>query len=619
MAPKWLAFLTRVGKAPPQPQPPSCPAYADVSLIAVAAILLLVTTYMLLWFSVLRRRLHGKILRPGDAPAPLASHAVLKCGFTSKKVPADIDTIVIGSGMGGLTAAALLAKRGQRVLVLEQHDVAGGCTHTFEEKGFEFDTGLHYVGDILGTLMNMVTTGTIEWAGTGSLVDEVYFGADRVPILSPKSAFLDELRRRFPREATALRRYSWAVVWAHVVLSLHLCLKNLPSLIGGPLQWLVGTMRTTEQGLASLTDDSKLQQLLSYIWGTYGVAPSRSPFAFHLVLQNHYFNGGFYPVGGCSQLAARIVPTIEAAGGAVLVRAKVSSLACDDANGAVVGVVVRDQTIRARRVISAVGALNTFCRLVPSAQRHRIEPILRTIRDAPPIAPPAGSERQVEPSVAFLYLFLGIDGEGAPLDLPKHNLWCFEGWDHETTCALPVTLGDVSDDHPLLLFISSPSAKDPAWTARKGRKQVVLALAPTRYEYWAPWADARIKHRGAEYEAVKKRLTTRLTDAVLAKLPQLKGRLAYVDLGTPLSNDYYLGTSWGEAYGLSHTPARFAQKWLTPQTPLPNLYLSGQDVATDGVTGGVLSGFLTAGAIDKRVLLANAGGFMAASVQAITT
>lgn len=57
------------------------------------------------------------------------------------RVPPALDAVVIGSGVGGLTAAALLSKAGKRVLVLEQHDQAGGCTHTFQNKGFEFDVG----------------------------------------------------------------------------------------------------------------------------------------------------------------------------------------------------------------------------------------------------------------------------------------------------------------------------------------------------------------------------------------------------------------------------------------------------------------------------------------------
>ena len=180
----------------------------------LTAFVLLLSAAVLLYLLFLawpRCSLRCHALAPGARAAPLAGTACLKEGFASRKVPEQLDTIVIGSGAAGLTAAALLAKRGQRVLVLEQHDVAGGCTHTFEERGFEFDVGLHYVGDILGVLLNAVTSGVIEWAPTGRLVDEVYFGDDVVPILSPKAAFLAELRRRFPSEGAALHSYSWRV------------------------------------------------------------------------------------------------------------------------------------------------------------------------------------------------------------------------------------------------------------------------------------------------------------------------------------------------------------------------------------------------------------------------
>lgn len=78
-----------------------------------------------------------KCLRP---PAPLIHDSKernerLKKGFRLDRVPAALDAVVIGSGIGGLTAAALLSKAGKKVLVLEQHDQAGGCTHTLKIKG----------------------------------------------------------------------------------------------------------------------------------------------------------------------------------------------------------------------------------------------------------------------------------------------------------------------------------------------------------------------------------------------------------------------------------------------------------------------------------------------------
>jgi all-trans-retinol 13,14-reductase len=52
----------------------------------------------------------------------------------------------LGTGIGSLYCAGLLAKAGKTCVLLEQHYVAGGCTHAFHDGGFEFDTGLHYVG-----------------------------------------------------------------------------------------------------------------------------------------------------------------------------------------------------------------------------------------------------------------------------------------------------------------------------------------------------------------------------------------------------------------------------------------------------------------------------------------
>lgn len=79
--------------------------------------------------------------QPHNLPPDSQSSVCSPVGFRVDRVPPALDAVVIGSGVGGLTAAALLSKAGKKVAVLEQHDQAGGCTHTFQNKGFEFDVG----------------------------------------------------------------------------------------------------------------------------------------------------------------------------------------------------------------------------------------------------------------------------------------------------------------------------------------------------------------------------------------------------------------------------------------------------------------------------------------------
>ena len=109
---------------------------------------------------------------------PEARRAVLKFGFTEDRVPTNLDVVIVGSGVGGLLAGALLTKAGKRVAVFEQHDQAGGCLHTFFEDGFEFDTGIHYIGEMLSksnfrALVDQATEGQIAWAPLDPVYDIV--------------------------------------------------------------------------------------------------------------------------------------------------------------------------------------------------------------------------------------------------------------------------------------------------------------------------------------------------------------------------------------------------------------------------------------------------------------
>ena len=92
------------------------------------------------------------------------------------------DTILIGSGMGSLTTAAILAKEGQRVLVLERHYTPGGFTHVFKRKGYEWDVGIHYIGEVqrpnsvIKRLFDYISNGQLQWADMGEVYDRIILG-----------------------------------------------------------------------------------------------------------------------------------------------------------------------------------------------------------------------------------------------------------------------------------------------------------------------------------------------------------------------------------------------------------------------------------------------------------
>src|ERR1039457_6819260 len=123
------------------------------------------------------------------------------------------DAIVIGSGIGGLAAAALLSRYGgKRGAGLERHYTPGGFTHTFRRPGYEWDVGVHYVGQTgpgqaIRAMFDAVTDGSLQWAPLGEVYDRIVIGSDTYEMRAGADNLRRDLKRQFPREAHAIDRY----------------------------------------------------------------------------------------------------------------------------------------------------------------------------------------------------------------------------------------------------------------------------------------------------------------------------------------------------------------------------------------------------------------------------
>lgn len=509
-----------------------------------------------------------------------------------KKVPSNLDVIVIGSGMGGLSTAALLAKQGKRVLVLEQHDIAGGNLHTFSEKGYEFDTGLHYIGGMIGDKnssvrkqLDYITDGGVEWEPMDDAYDIAIVDDERFQFSAGWSKTKAHLKESFPDDADAIDKYFHLVQKATNLFPLLLVLKMiLPEALFKLVYRIlpdVLTKTTKEVFESSITTNRKLQGVLTYHYGDYGEPPERGAFAMNALIASHYRSGAYYPVGGPLKIAECIINVIQRWGGAVLVRAPVSSILVDEKNRAY-GVEVKGKRILAKTVISSVGAPKTYMGLLPS--NKAINKCIEKLNDP-----------NVASNVSLMSMFVGINDEDNSLELPKSNYWIHSSWDHD------FNMTQYRADHSKIpaMFISFSSAKDPTYASRHPGKQVALVVGPCVYDDVEEFKNDRVKHRRKEYTEMNK-WTKIFMNNLLRYFPELEGKIDFVDFGSALTNDFYLGTHRGAVYGMAHTPQRFQQHWLQCQTPVKNLFLTGQDICSCGVCGALVGGYLCASRLSLR-------------------
>jgi all-trans-retinol 13,14-reductase len=514
--------------------------------------------------------------------------STLRIGYRYRpnRLAPDYDAIVIGSGMGGLTTAALLSELGWRVCVLEQHYTAGGYTHSYERNGYEWDVGVHYIGDV-GTqtrtkkMFDFLSDGKLEWAPMDEEYDRFYVGDKVFNAIAGRAEYRDNLVRQFPDEEQAIDRYMQLLRetgGAISAIGMQKVMKPWQRVLSKPFtSWKQGRnfYRNTYDVLSELTDNQDLIATICGQWGDMGLPPKQSAFMAHAMIARHYLYGGYYPVGGSWQIAKNIIPKIQKAGGEVFTYARVEKILVED--GEVTGVEMADgHRIDCDCVVSAAGIQNTLHGLLPED----------TVRSA-------GYDRMektVRPSMAHLCVYIGLKGTAEELGLPKTNFWIYPHNDYDA--AVDEFIDNIDAPFPVV-YISFPSAKDPDYLNRHPGTATIEIVAPAPYAWFRKWEGTTWGKRGEDYEQFKAALGERLMQYLYDKLPQLEGRVDYYEVSTPQSTNWFSGYQFGELYGLDHTPERLQQGWLGPRTRIPGLWFTGQDTLTCGVTGAMMAGMLT--------------------------
>ena len=421
----------------------------------------------------------------------------------------------------------------------------------------------------------------------GSIYDTLHIGsAEPLSLSRPYEAQERDLKDRFPDEAEAIEAWIQAIRDGHEAMYKIFPTRAMPEIAGDMLDWWnrraisKWCARTTKDVIDELTGNAELAAVMAAQWGDHGGRPSKASFAMHALIAGAYLpSGAWYPVGGASAYAEHIVPTITKRGGEARAGVRVEGLLVD--GDTVVGVRTQDGTeIRAKVVISDIGARETVDTLVPEDCGH--QDWMAKIR-----ALPYG--------IAHFNLFLGFEGDIEAAGATRANHWFYP------TGETDVVWTDAPDASPPHMVASFGSLKDPAHDPGPRHKHTGQAIFWADWSTVAEWADLPAGARNDDYMAFKRRAEKTLMAYFKACFPKLAGLLVYQELATPLSTISFTGHHHGAFYGLDVTPARVVCDALRAKTPIPGLYLAGQDVASPGIPGALWGGLLAAASVDPKV------------------
>ncbi|OGK79485.1 MAG: all-trans-retinol 13,14-reductase [Candidatus Rokubacteria bacterium GWC2_70_16] len=478
------------------------------------------------------------------------------------------DVIVVGSGIGGLTAGALLARRGLRVLVLEQHYLAGGFCTSWPRHvrvgdrrlRYIFDAGVHDVsglgerGAVRHLLRQLALEDRLAW---GRMSHEYVLPDLRVRVPDRVDDLVAVLGAHFPAERAGLGAFfaEMQAVYRELYADAHLtggvptppltveAMLAYPALHPHAFRWMhvpFGGM------LDAHFRDVRLKQFLSALSGYLSDDPAALSVGAMAPIFGYYFDGGYYPLGGSQALADALAGVIRAHGGELRLRTAVRRIVVE--NGRVVGVISGDGRLdHAPAVVANADVRRTFLDLV--GREHLPRDFTRHVEG-------------LRPSTSAFVVFLGVDY--VPDVAPITMLAAGAQW----------------------LGIAIPSKVDPS-LAPPGHSSVsLLTLMPAA-------AAGEWSRKVPGYAKRKRSLGDTLIARAEQALPGLRERIVYRQEGSPATFARYAWTTGGAIYGAG------VGQWQPPvKSPVEGLVLAGAGVFPGaGIEAVVISGTLAAEAI----------------------
>ncbi len=472
------------------------------------------------------------------------------------------DALIIGSGISGMTAGILMAKEGEKTLILEQHSVAGGLMQTYKRKGKLFPTGVHRIGS-LGEYQPLwyyfKYLGILDQLDLVKLSDacseKVYFPDAEYEIPGGHHRFKSKLTDYFPESAKSIDTYISDL--QEMILNIGMYNPSVDPAVDLSMQY-TGSL---DLYLNKIGVSGRLKSLLTVNNALYGLSSRECPVLTHFIISDSYLNSTYRINEDTTPLAKTLVHSFKTLGGEIRLRAYVEDLIVE--GGLVKGVVLDDGGfIYAKKVIYS----GHPSRLLDICPTNVFRPVYRKrlvhARNTPGLF-----------GIAFKW-------RKAHCPLKENDAYIYDDWDVNAQYEEGRRL--LGNDMPGMIFLS-------ALPSSSGGNYAVTALVcinETETDLLKKWYQTS---REDKYYLAKEKIKTKIILNLKRHFPDIIENIEIIDTYTPVTFSRYTLSKNGTAYGIKKTAQSFLEGMFNPVTRVKNLFMVGQSIAFSGIHGAIVS------------------------------
>ena len=489
------------------------------------------------------------------------------------------DVVVIGAGNAGLTAAATLATQGVRVLLLERHNIPGGCATSFCRGRFEFETALHQLsgvgtdenpGPLRRVLEPLGVFDKVEFIVTDELYRAVLPGKMDVTLKADKEAIIEELQRQFPKERKKIEEFfEFLQAFFMEVVSIFFMKDPEPTREKYPRAFKY-LLKPAQEVLDDFFADRWLKMALTSYWGYLGLPPRLMPFVDWAMMFLVYIEYKPQHIKGCSQaLSSALADTVQSHGGKLRFNCGAKKIVVED--GKVRGVITEDgDEIETRFVVSNASKITTYVDLIGSG--HLPEGTFDEMRGS-------------TVGASAITAYVGFDRSPEELGITSATTFISAIGDADREYAMTKTLGFRHDSG---LAMTCYSTLDPSFSPPGTTMAAIITL-----QYMEPW----LRVPPAEYAKEKYRAASAMLERAETVYPGLREHIEELEISTPITHARYLGHPGGAFYGFDQY-VKDSASFVSPKPPIDGLYLAGA-----WATSGGFQPTLDSGARSARLIL----------------